>query len=82
MTVLIPESSRSPSRVTSSEQKMLLVPKSILGIYKNSRSSMSGTGLGKNIITRDVPSALINQKITRVSGVLCQENFRIAFKYM
>ena len=40
---------------------------------------MSGTGLEKNIITRDVPNALINHKITRVSGVLCQENFTNSF---
>ena len=41
---------------------------------------MSGTGLEENIITRDVPSALINQKITRVSGILCQENFTNSFQ--
>lgn len=66
----IQESARSPPRIASLEQKMLLFLYH-LGTYEGFRSPVSGMRSKTNIRIQDAPRTLITQKITRILGSLC-----------
>ena len=63
-------SSRSLPRVSSSEQKTLLSFRKLQGFQEACVRSQSKR---PNTRTKDAPSALTTQEISRVSGALCQQ---------
>jgi len=58
------------SRVTSSEQNILLFPQEI---PRDVGTLCQEQGQRPNIRTKDAPSSLITWEITRILGALCQK---------
>lgn len=61
---------QEPTQNHITETKTLLSPRRFQGILE---LCVRNQAQGPNIKTKDAPSALITQEITRVSGALCQE---------
>ena len=68
VTNLNPEPTQSHLKGTKDVPRAL-----IMGIYQGFMSPVSGMGSKTNIRTRDLPSTLNSQTISRVLGGLCQE---------